>query len=76
MKTKERPNHFAKKKGVILGECCRCKRTVIFEKMYIAYNGPYRWNFCTECIHSIEEAKEASLIKRPTFSPVKKVFNN
>ena len=72
MKIKQRQNHFAKKKGVIQGECCKCKRTVIFEKMYIDHNGMYRWNFCTECIHSIEEAKKASLINRPTFSPVKK----
>ena len=35
MKIKQRQNHFAKKKGVIQGECCKCKRTVIFEKMYI-----------------------------------------
>lgn len=71
MKIKPRETHYAKKKTVILGECCRCKSTIIFEKMYIAHNGPYIWKFCTECIHSIEEAKEASLLKRPTFEPVR-----
>lgn len=71
MKIKSRPNHFAEKKGVIVRECCRCKRTVIFEKMYIGHNGPYRWDFCTECIHSLEEAKEASLIRRPMFGTIR-----
>lgn len=74
MKIKPKETHYAKKKVIMIGECCKCKRTVIFEKIYIAHNGPYRWNFCTGCIHSIEEAKEASLIKRPTFDSVRKIY--
>ncbi|MCI8361613.1 MAG: hypothetical protein HFJ41_00350 [Clostridia bacterium] len=74
MKIKPKETHYAKKKVIMIGECCKCKRTVIFEKIYIAHNGPYRWNFCTGCIQSIEEAKEASLIKRPTFDSVRKIY--
>lgn len=62
MKIKPKENHYAKKEFIVIGKCCKCKSVILFEKMYIGHNGPYRWDFCTECIHSLEEAKEASLI--------------
>ena len=72
MKLKPKENLYAKKRIMISKECCKCKKTIIFEKMYIGHNGPYKFFFCTECINSEEAAKEASLIKRPSFSSIKK----
>lgn len=70
MKIKPKGTSYSKKK-VIVGECYKCKRTVIFEKMYIVHNGSYVLKFCTECVHSIiecihvnEEAKKESQDKK------------
>jgi len=48
-----------------------CLYFCLLEKVYVGYNGPYRFYFCKECIKSVEEAREASKIKRPTFQPVR-----
>lgn len=72
MKLKLKKSLYAKKKFVISKKCGKCKRTIMFEKMYIGHNGPCKFFFCTECINSEEAAKEASLIKRPSFSSIKK----
>ena len=65
MKTKIKDTHYSEMKMVVARRCCKCKRTIVLEKMYIGHNGPYKWDFCTECVHSLEEAKRESLVKRP-----------
>lgn len=67
MKFKKRETFYAEKKFKVLKTCERCKRTILCEKMYIGHNGPYRFFFCTDCMSSEEEAKEASKIRRPCF---------
>lgn len=70
IRIKPKETHYAEKKMMLIGKCWKCKRSILFEKMYIGHNGPYKWKFCTDCIHSIEEAKEASVVKRPMFAPI------
>lgn len=58
-------SYYAEMKFLLAKQCCKCNRTIILEKMYIGHNGPYKMYFCTDCVHSLEEAKKESLFKRP-----------
>lgn len=67
MKFKERKSFYVEKRFKVLMKCDRCKKNILCEKMYIGHNGPYRFFFCTDCMKSEEEAKEASKIIRSYF---------
>lgn len=72
MKMKPKESFYAEKKFRIHSRCGKCGRAIVLEKVYIGHNGPNKFYFCTDCIGSIEEAREASKIKRPKFqAPVK-----
>lgn len=67
-----------KKKMVISSYCDRCKRKIKFENMYVVHSRVYTWHirrFCTECTHSVEEAKEVSIRLRDNQTTMKVKFN-